>query len=156
MSNLKAACEAIRSELERAKMGAAFYQARVNALEEALAKLEGMDWAPDGHSRKRRAGNATMSGKPAKRLEKPPTTAQRNGSDLPSTGKNFWPDLITAEPQSAPEILNAAVKALGISPSKNQLKKLAQRQTNALHNLVKRAVIADSGSGRSRRFFVAR
>jgi hypothetical protein len=155
MSNLKAARQAIQSELAHARKGAAFYQARVKALEDALAKLAGVDTTPDGHSSKRKGRNEITRGKPSKRAEQP-GTVQRNKRDLPSTGKDFWPSLITVEPRSAPEILNAAVKALGISPSREQLKKLAQRQTNALHNLVKRAAIADSGAGRNRRFFIAR
>jgi hypothetical protein len=153
MSNLKSAKQAIRAELEHARKGAMFYQSRVDALEEALAKIDSVEGSPDKSTNGSKSRHAAA---PAKRGRKPriqPRGNGANGASLPSTGKDFWPNLITAQPQSAKEILEAAIRALGISLSKDQLKKLSQRQTSALHNLVKAHAIGDSGHGRERRFF---
>jgi hypothetical protein len=149
MSNLKSARQAIKAELEYARKGAMFYQSRVEALEDALSKIESVETTtPKTSNGKSQAPE--QRAKPGRKARSQPAG---NGAKLPSTGKDFWPNLITAQPQSAKEILNAAIRALGISPSKDQLKKLSQRQTSALHNLIKTNAIADSGAGRDRRFF---
>jgi hypothetical protein len=158
MSNLKSAKQAIQAELSHAREGAAFYQSRIVALEDALDKLDSVETvngkAPKA-SRSKREAPAARHDKRGKVSRASAAGSATGGSGkLPSTGKGFWPGLITAEPQSASDILDAAIKTLGISPSKDQLKKLVQRQTNALHQLVKSKAIADSGSGRERRFFL--
>lgn len=155
MSNLKSAKQAIKAELEHARKGAMFYQSRVEALEEALAKIDSVETNGSTSSTVSKTGKTQASAGKVKRGRKARGAAgDRNGSDkLPSTGKDFWPNLITVQPQSAKEILNAAIKTLGISPSKEQLKKLSQRQTSALHNMIKSNAISDSGAGRDRRFF---
>jgi hypothetical protein len=157
MSNLKSARQAIKAELEHAREGAMFYQSRVDALEEALAKIDSVETNGSTASPLSKAGKTPANAGRIKRGRKARGQAENgksNGSDkLPSTGKDFWPSLITAQPQSAKEILNAAIKTLGISPSREQLKKLSQRQTSALHNMIKSNVISDSGAGRDRRFF---
>jgi hypothetical protein len=152
MTNLTSARQAIQSELSHARQGAAFYQARVTALEEALEKIKSAD-SPDVAPQTSKATKQKKTA--AKRVtgRKNAVRGSAGSGDLPSTGGGFWKNLITTHPQSAPEILIAAVEALGISPSKEQLKKLSQRQTNALHNLIKAKAISDSGSGRNRRFF---
>lgn len=86
------------------------------------------------------------------KASKPARRTRESKTSLPATGKEFWSGLLGAEPQSSKEILGAAVKALGISPSRDDLKKLAQRQANALHMLVKAKAISDSGTGRDRRY----
>lgn len=152
MSNIKSARDAIRAELNHAREGAAYYQSRVEALEEALAKIDDLEAAgtPNGKSRPMaETGTKGKRGRPAKKS----APKENEEEKLPSTGKNFWPDLITQHPQSAPEILTAAIRSLGITPSKGQTKKLAQRQANALSLLTKSGAIASSGSGRERRFF---
>lgn len=152
MSNLVSAKAAIRAEIEHAKKGVAYYQSLVASLEEALAKLDSVAGEaaplPKGVPLKVRGVNG------ARRGRKPGTAAGRKGrsSDLPFTGKDFWPSLITEQPQSAPEILQAAIEKLGISPTPEQKKKLSQRATFALNHLVKTRAIADEGSGRNRRF----
>jgi hypothetical protein len=150
MSNLKSARQAIKAELDHARQGAMFYQSRVEALEEALSKIESVETSTDKTANGKSKATARRA-KPGRKATH--SQAAGNGSKLPSTGKDFWPNLITAQPQSAKEILNAAIKELGISPSKDQLKKLSQRQTSALHNMIKTNAIADSGAGRDRRFF---
>lgn len=152
MSNIKSAREAIQAELDHAREGAAFYQSRVEALEEALAKIYHLEAGSVPNGKPTPAAGAAAKGKrgrPAKKVE----AGTVNDEKLPSTGKNFWPDLITPHPQSAPEILTAAIRSLGLSPSKEQTKKLAQRQASALSLLTKSGAISSSGSGRERRFF---
>lgn len=159
MSNLTSAKHAIQAELNHAKQGMAFYQSRVEALEDALAKIDSVDSETKQGKKAGRSRNGVtvkngLSNKRAmKASAKPQAKADSDGEKLPSTGKNFWPDLITGQPRSAPEILQAAISALGISPSKGQRKKLAQRQANALSLLTKSGVISSSGAGRERRFF---
>lgn len=153
MSNLQSAKDALRAELEHAREGLSYYQSRVAALQETLASLNSLEGKAEqpapGAGRGRRKKEAA-----SEETVKPPKAGRqrKSRSDLPATGKEFWTGLITSEPQSAREILDAAVKALGISPSKDELKKLAQRQANALHMLVKAGAISDSGSGRDRRY----
>jgi hypothetical protein len=157
MSNIKSARQAIQAELDHARQGAAFYQSRVDALEEALKKIHDIesDALPNGKGLKNGA-HAETPRKQAKPGRKPRMQAPQSEEKLPSTGKGFWPDLITEHPQSAPEILTAAIRSLGISPSKEQTKKLAQRQASALSLLTKSGEIESSGSGRERRFFKKR
>jgi hypothetical protein len=152
MSNLKSARQAIKAELEHARKGASYYQARVDALGEALRKIDDVDADTDKKGQAKAVRNEASTA-PKKRGRKARSQPAGNGAKLPSTGKDFWPNLITEQPQSSKDILNAAVKSLGISPSKEQMKKLTQRQTSALHNLIKTNAIADSGAGRERRFF---
>ena len=153
MSNLQSAKEALRAELEHAREGLAYYQSRVEALQQTLSSLSSLDGkaaqSMEMPTRGRRRKNAASeeTAKPAKAAR-----SRKSRSDLPATGKEFWVGLITGEPQSSREILDAAVKSLGITPSGDDLKKLAQRQANALHMLVKAGAIADSGSGRDRRY----
>lgn len=153
MSNLKSAKDALSAELEHAREGLAYYQARVEALQQTLASLSSLDGKVEqpagmpGRGRRRKDVESDESSKPVKAGR-----GRKSRSDLPATGKEFWTGLITAEPQSAREILESAVRTLGITPSKDELKKLAQRQANALHMLVKAGAISDTGSGRDRRY----
>lgn len=158
MSNLVSAKQALRAELAHARQGAAYYQSLADTLEEALEKLEHVDQAAVPRKRGRRpaaaAATAAAAETPARRGRKPGRRRAARDSGLPSTAKDFWPSLITDQPQSAGDILRAAVNKLGISPTEEQMKKLAQRATFALNNLVKKNAIEDSGSGRGRRFFL--
>jgi len=89
-------------------------------------------------------------GRPAKATK---GRASKGPNDLPFTGGDYWPDLITSEPQSGSDVLRAAIAGLGFEPSADQVKKLTQRMTFVLNSLVKAKKIQDSGSGRERRFF---
>lgn len=82
------------------------------------------------------------------------------GSDsaegLPTTGAEFWLNLISDRPQSAVDISNAAIATLGIKPDQRQhIQKIKQRVAPALANLVSTQKIKDTGAGRERRFFKA-
>jgi hypothetical protein len=153
MSNLNSARQALKAELDHARKGAAFYESRVVALEDALDKIDSVESGNHKASDPAKLRKPASASRQAKPGRKAGGRTAGNGATLPSTGRDFWPNLITAEPRSAREILDAAIKALNIAPSKEQLKKLTQRQTSALHNMIKTNVIADSGAGRERRFF---
>ncbi|MFD2274608.1 hypothetical protein ACFS07_35505 [Undibacterium arcticum] len=56
---------------------------------------------------------------------------------IPSTGGDFWIKLITDQPQSAPDILKAAIAQLGLTSTKDLKSKLSARMTNALGHLIK-------------------
>ncbi|GIZ50228.1 hypothetical protein [Noviherbaspirillum aridicola] len=151
MSNLRSARDSLAAELAHARQGLAFYDARVHALEETLATLDNLNAEGDIGDKPRRQG------RPA-RAEQTEAVARggrgrKQSGGLPATGKEFWTSLVTNEPRSTREILEAAIQTLGIDPSRDDLKKLSQRQANALHMLVKEKTISDSGSGRERRFF---
>jgi hypothetical protein len=165
MSNLDTAKSAIQAELAQAKQGLAYYQSHVAALESALVQLGSLGVGtvlgrPGGAKRGRKPGkisSATIT-KPAKAARGRPAKAKKGRAlkgpnDLPFTGGDYWPNLVTSEPQSASEILHAAVAGLGFAPSAEQVKKLAQRMTFVLNALVKSKALRDSGSGRNRRFF---
>lgn len=150
MSNIKRAFDAIKAEIQLAREGAAYYQDRIESLEDALARITGVD-AVQVAAKKGRAKREPVVSQERKSAKK--TTARAAADKLPSTGKEFWPSLLGAEPMSSAEIFNAAVAALAIQPNKDQSKKLAQRQANALSILTKEGVISSTGKGRERRYF---
>lgn len=154
MSNLKSAELAIQAELDYARQGLAYYQSKVEALEDALAKVHSVQTVLSEEGNVPRAAKSRNSAAAApksqgKRRAQPAAEDEK----LPSTGKDFWPSLLNDEPQSPAEILAAAVKALGITPSADQTKKLSQRQANALSVMAKNGDIGTVGDGRSRRYF---
>src|SRR4051794_28076735 len=119
MSNLESARQAILAELDHANQGIAFYQARVTALEDALSKLDSIQGAterpPQQTSKASKGRPPAVADEPAETPAKTRGRPKRSDAALPSTGKDFWPNLITKEPQSAPQILAAAIKSLGIT-----------------------------------------
>lgn len=153
MSNLGSAKAAIKVELSHARQGVAYYQSLVDALEGALERLNSVG----SESAKALPEKLPQPLKAKGRRGRKPRAARGggNGGTLPSTGKNFWEDLVDSQPKSAVDVVNAAVEKLGFSPSKEQVKNLAQRATYALTTMVKNGEISDSGRGRARRFFRA-
>jgi hypothetical protein len=150
MSNLKSAKDSLAAELAHARQGLAFYHTQVEKLEEALAALESLNGKMPGP----RIGAKKQPAVPSKHDgTKAGGKTRKQGKSLPKTGKDFWTNLITNQPISAKEIFDAAVEALDTKVSQDDLKKLSQRQANALHMLVKEKQISDTGSGRDRRFF---
>ncbi|SNS87535.1 hypothetical protein SAMN06265795_10871 [Noviherbaspirillum humi] len=159
MSSLNQARESLKAELAHAEQGVRFYQSRIEALHRALASLEQIDDV-DGRIAKSgvkaRRGRAAATGaavKPAKAAGKRGRPAGAAGRDLPSTGGSFWIDLIGAEPKTAPELLEAAVRQMNLSLDPAQRKKLAQRMVTAINGLLKSGKIKDSGKGRERRYY---
>jgi hypothetical protein len=76
-----------------------------------------------------------------------------SAAKLPSTGGDFWIDLITDQPQSAADIMNAAFAKLAVASTKERKQKLGARMTAALTGLIEAKQIKDSGARRERRFF---
>jgi hypothetical protein len=170
MSNIKAAKEAIKAELAHVKSGLDYYMARAKALEQTLASLVGLG-EEHAVAVTKVSGPAVKQSPSKKSVPKAKTTPKaksetktkpvktsagadtKPGSELPFTGGDFWPGLITDQPQSASEIQKAAIAKLGFAPTKDQVKQLSGRQTFAINTLVKQKKIQDSGSGRERRFF---
>jgi hypothetical protein len=172
MSNLESAKKALEAELQLAKQGYAFYQSRIDALGKALGELEilqgggavkgvatkGKRGRKPGRPAGKVASKAASKAAPkaAKSTEKKTRGRKAGGgNDLPFTGGDYWPNLVTSEPQSGADILHAAINKLGFTPTKQHVQKLTNRATFALHSLVKSGKIQDSGSGRERRFFKA-
>lgn len=182
VSNLKAARQAVEAELSYAKQGIAYYMSRAEALEIALHQLENVEGEPsasskgmksqanakspktNGRKRGRKArgseqgssaaGSPKPQGNGAKRGSKPRAGSSSDADSLPSTGGDFWLNLVNEKPQSAVDISNAAISALGIAQDqKGQIRKLKQRVFPALAGLVSAQKIKDSGTGRERRFF---
>lgn len=152
MSNLRTAKLAIEAEIAHAKKGAAYYAERVNSLEQALARIasaEEVSIAPSAMGKEAKANRKTKAA--GRRGTKNPDTAQV--AELPSTGGDYWKNLVTDQPKSGQAILADAVNQLGFAPTKTQVGKLRNRMTFALQALVKSGEIQDSGIGRERRFF---
>lgn len=155
MQSLASAKEALKAELAHVRQGAEYYQSLASALEEALARLESVESEDVETAKPPRQKRVAAAKKTVVKRGRPGRPAKSAGGDrLPPTGMDFWIRLISDEPKSASDILNAAVAELGIDPNKDQLKKLSQRQTYALNTLVKENKIADSGARRTRRFFM--
>lgn len=161
MSNIDAAMSALAAELAQAKQGLAYYQSQVSALEKALSQLGALGLAASSAKpaakRGRKPGKAKIE-KVVKAKRGRPANAKsgravKGPNDLPFTGGDYWPNLVTSVPKSASDILKESVAGLGFQPSKDQVKKLSQRMTFVLNSLVKSGGIKDSGSGRGRRFF---
>lgn len=161
MSNIKTAIQAIQAEIAHAKSGMTFYVSRVEALQQTLAELNQMDGRASAPSapvalakpEPKQAKPATgKRGKKAKRANAKPADKTSSDGDLPFTGGDYWPNLISDQPQHGSDILKAAISGLGFEPSAEQSKKLAQRMTFALNALVKAGKIQDSGTGRARVF----
>lgn len=162
--NIQTAIEAIEAEITYAKEGLEYYVSRVKALEQALSELNSVGAesagpateAPAKAKRTKQPKQAKAAGKRGRKAK----LAVANGVDktadtdeLPFTGGDYWPDLISEQPKHSSAILQAAIDKLGFTPSKTQIKKLAQRMTFSLNALVKANKIKDSGSGRNREFF---
>jgi hypothetical protein len=159
MSNLQTATLAVEAEIVHAKNGLAYYAARVTALEQALAELKNVKESSDVSSPRAKPpktpGTATIAAgaKQRKKTAKKSMRAEKESGELPSTGGDYWPNLLTEQGKHSSEVLKSAVEQLGFTPTRTQIKKLTQRMTFALNALVKAKKIQDSGSGRERLFF---
>lgn len=151
MANIGSAAQAVKLELMHAREGMEYYAKLVENLEGVLQTLATID-SPSTRSRTKtnRAAKTAKTGGKTTGKAKAPATKNTQQSKLPATGKEFWPTLLTDTPQSASEIFNAAVNALGIKPSAEDRKKLAQRMSNALSVMSKKGEIQAEGKHRER------
>lgn len=145
MARMQSAAKVIQDELKQARQAVAFYQKRVEDLEDVLATLSSID-APVSASRG--GGNKKKDATPAKATSQ--VASKTRSKKLPATGKDFWPSLLTDKPQSSAEIFKAALAALRIRPTPEDRKKLNQRMSNALSVMSKNGEITAEGSARNR------
>ncbi|MEC4720442.1 hypothetical protein RY831_14865 [Noviherbaspirillum sp. CPCC 100848] len=148
MAKVHSAAKVIEDELKQARKAVAFYTKRIEDLEDILATLSSID-APVTAKRGRAAKDASASKASATKTAKSSTKGTRS-TKLPSTGKDFWPGLLTDTPQSSAEVLKAAIAALRIRPNPDDRKKLTQRMANALSVLSKNGEIKAEGEHRNR------
>lgn len=158
MQRLSEARRSLKEEIAHARQGAEYYQRRVEALEQTLEQLERIDQdEPHSTTSRAKAGRkkaeGTYSTGAKKTSAKAAATKSSTAADLPSTGGDFWPGLITSEPISTGDLYKAAVAKLGMTPSKEQEKKLKFRMNSALNVLTAGGTIKSTGSGRERRYF---
>lgn len=159
MSNLNTAMLSIEAEIKHAKNGLAFYVARIESLERTLGELNAIAGATNSAMPTTSVKNdkplapktsTTTKSKQPKTVKEPRNT--KFTGELPSTGGDYWPNLVSDKPQHAAEILQAAIDQLEFKPTEEQKQKMRQRMVFALNALVKAKKIQDSGSGRNRRF----
>lgn len=153
-SGLAIALAALQAELAAVLERQIVLDKRKAAIQAAIFALCGVDdggWPPDTQN----AGALEIR-----------TSAVRTGDDmsgsatratvapsLPPLGGNFWKDLVSGQPQSAPEIIKLAIAKLEVPPTERSLVVFKLRGGNALNILAKTNVIRSEGSGRDRRFF---
>lgn len=146
MAKVQSAVKVIETELKEARRAVEFYEKRVAALEDVLSTVTNIEsTVASGGAAKR----AVAKKGPAPKVKKPAGKTARS-SKLPSTGKDFWPSLLTETPQSSVQIFKAATAALRIRPSAEDRKKLSQRMSNALSVLAKNGEINAEGGPRTR------
>src|SRR4051794_20066193 len=126
MSNLQSAKSAIEAEIMHMRQGVAFYQSRLETLEKTLDQLDSVSLPEDivqiEESGKRPSSARTKAAYKKGRGRRSVTIA--SGKELPTTGGEYWLDLVSGQPQSGAEILRQAIAKLGFHPSKLQVQKL--------------------------------
>jgi hypothetical protein len=154
MATTVSAAQAVQLELQHARQGMMYYSKLVEDLEGVLETLSSIEAPATGTRTRRGRPQSTRKAETnnAKGAPQKATAKSESKSKLPSTGKDFWPSLLSDTPQSAAEIYKAAVAALGIRPSTEDKKKLNQRLSNALSVLSKGGEITAEGRGRDRRY----
>lgn len=169
MSNITSATTAIGAEIKQARQGMAFYEARIAELERLVVALtaidggsQGIDAAVSGKRKGNgRDGKATVAATRTNGIASPSSKRKRadvrvsNGaSRLPSTSASFWKGLLSEAPMSKPDIMNAAVAALGVELDHNDTEKLKQRLASAITGMITTGAIRSEGKRRERRFYV--
>lgn len=158
MSNLQSAKSAIEAEIMHARQGVAFYQSRLDTLEKTLDQLDSVSLPEDIaqiETSEGRTSSARVRTTQKRGRGRPRGSVASSGKELPTTGADYWLNLVSDQPQAGAEILKQAVAKLGFHPSKLQVQKLRQRLAPGLKALLDAKKIQDSGAGRERRFFKA-
>lgn len=166
MSNMTSVKAALDAEIKHAKEGIAFYSTRIATLEKMIQQLNQLDGA---HT----ASTIGESGSKRKYTRSAPkvsdialvegdgdtsiaTASGRATSKLPATTAAFWTSLLSETPTSNKDIIKAAIAVLKIRPNPADLKKLKQRLANAITIMTKDGSMMSEGTGRARRFFIAK
>jgi hypothetical protein len=161
-SNLSAAKSALKAELMHVEAGLAYYQERVEALNDALHQLDTIDEEGEielektekkqrGRPRKaQKAGRPPSVKKEAKRGRQ-----SKSASRLPSTGGDFFPNLVSERKMTAPELLQAAAEQLSFEPNAKELAQLRSRMIAALNGMLQAGQIRSEGERRQRTYFKA-
>lgn len=169
MSNITSAKSSLRAELAHVQSGLAYYKARVEALSAAIDQLdsigdegqidvelgEGTHMQKMRRARKNRQGATTAAA--ATKASKTPKAGRqgRAGTRLPSTGGDFFPDLINEQRQSMSDLLQAAATQLPFKATAEELTQLRSRLVAAVNHMLQAGKIQDEGKGRSRVYFKA-
>lgn len=160
MTHISTAKSSLRAELAHVQSGLAYYQARVEALHEAIQKLDEIEeedeiaLEPEGKkSTGRRKASAKATSKASVSARQP--RQGRNKSRLPATGGDFFPALLTEQKQSMAELLRAAVAQLPFKASAEERNQLRARLTSAMIGMLKAGKAHDEGKGRERVYFKA-
>lgn len=171
MSNITSAKSSLRAELAHVQSGLAYYKARVEALSAAIDQLDSigdegqsdMDMGEATHmqkmrrARKSRQGGATAVAATAKapKAQKGPKAGRQSkaGSRLPSTGGDFFPNLINEQRQSMSDLLQAAATQLPFKATAEELTQMRSRLVAAINHMLQAGKIRDEGKGRARVYF---
>lgn len=167
--SLKSARNALTAELKHYSKGLAYYQSKIQVLQETIERIDeiGKDQKqhlPSRTSRKeleveqRNTKDGTKAvGSSANKRRQKRGTGQKRGTEMPATGQDFWLSLLRENEALTPtQIRNEALRALakqGFMPDKVQLKKLNARMSNALSILATqrgRIVAEPSSKGRAK------
>lgn len=172
MSNITSAKSSLRAELAHVQSGLAYYKARVEALSAAIDQLdsigdEGQSEMGEGthmqkmrRARKSRQGGAVTAA-PAATAKASKAKAPRAGrqgkagSRLPSTGGDFFPNLINEQRQSMSDLLQAAATQMPFKATAEELTQLRSRLVAAINHMLQAGKIRDEGKGRARVYFKA-
>lgn len=172
MSNISTAKSSLSAELAHVQSGLAYYQARVEALTAAIGQLDAIGDEDDTDldleevtqekksRRGRKPGRAAASrvsagAETGKKTGKRAGRQSRGTSRMPSTGGDFFPNLITQQRQSMTDLLNAASGLLPFKPTNEETRQLRSRLVAAIGQLLKAGKIQDEGKGRARVYFRA-
>ena len=166
MSNMTSVKSALDAEIKHAKEGIAFYSTRIATLEKMIQQLDQLDGARDAGAGGKVGGKRTYkrsakAGSGGALVEDGADTSlagsgARAATKLPATTAAFWASLLSETPISNKDIIKAAIASLKIRPNPADLKKLKQRLANAITIMTKDGSMMSEGTGRARRFFIAK
>lgn len=158
MSNIHTAKSSLRAELAHLQAGLSYYQSRVEAVASALDQLDaieeetGIDLPEEKSQKKTR--QARKGRMPAVARKSARAAGHSAGAGrLPSTGGNFFPDLITSQKQSTAALLRAAAAKLPFKAAADEMVQLRSRMVAALAAMRKAGKIQSEGKGRARTYF---
>lgn len=161
MSNLSTAKSALRAELVHVQAGLAYYQERVETLNDAITQLDAIAEEPEMEAqpavparRGRKPGQKAKRARTVKKTGKAAGRKPRSASRLPATGGDFFPGLLGVQGRSTKDLLDAALGNLSFKPNAGERAQLRSRMVAALNAMLKAGKIGSEGRGRQRTYFV--